>query len=262
MKIASVRSFAIFLYLLKKVLLFNNELKVSMSENNRYMAYIWVKASNGLVGETKFMKNLNLSSVKRGDKLKNFYNEEVSIFNVFDNDLTLTPEGVKPLNLISKQEKVHKLISEMVSSMRNADIPDLHLNIVSENISNYGKIIKSLSNVGILTESIDGNFFDLDKYLDSRNELICESSSLDSLNMFTIKSLVSTFDSFLYSEGMLKDESFVVRAKLSDDNSEESYVYSINYSDILHDLNNFSDYCHSLKNILLNDGVPSIKIKL
>lgn len=226
-----------------------------MENSMLYVPYVWITYKNGLIDTTKFMNELDLSSIKVNDEIINFYNEKYPLYNLNGVDYSLTSNGFIGTESLGEKNTIHRLLGNLMSEMKNVRIVDLHGSSRGESM--YGEIENSLKKYNILIEK--DRVFSLDNYLSIRNSLVYETSFLTNISSYPYSLLINLFDGFLYREGFIKSEEGVLLAK----KEEDVDCYTVSYSDLNSTFNNFLNFVGEINKVeKLNGSLKkSLKIK-
>lgn len=119
---------------------------------------------------------------------------------------------------------------------------ELSLNFPSEKCR-YDVISDSLKKFNIIIEN-QTTEFNLEHYIETRNQLKYESSILTSSEAKPYTSLIQAFDAILYNEGKFKDNDAITLFNCNEKNDPKEY--KIPYSVIVKSLNGFFNFVDNI----------------
>lgn len=209
--------------------------KQNTSEAKNYVAYIFVTNEQGILSTKKFMNTLDVTKIKVGDTITDFYGEEYKFFNVVDNQHTLL-DG-KLINISDSNLKSKKILAELSGKVLEMayGIKDVDLLENSRDDSIIEVFTKMLESRGveIKNKSIaDAPKFDVQKYLPIRNELSYRLSVLKSSESASLDCMLHVIDAFAYNNNHFKTPDGIVLYEYDED-SDDSSMSNVSYQKII-----------------------------
>lgn len=194
--------------------------------------YLWAINQNGLLENIKFVNELDLDTIKKGDTIKSFYGEEFIFYNVCEPNKVLGLNGLEDKNVEENLDYVRLLCQKLMKEAQRIPADDLTMKNRDEP-SILDDMLDKLARKNVVIE-YNHDDFNLDKYLDARNELMFEVSFLNNSNQAALSVMVNILDAFVFNCGYLKNSDGVVLFKEDPDSDEsvpenEKQVY---YSEI------------------------------
>lgn len=201
-----------------------------------YIPFIYVTMPNGFVESTKFIKEVELSSLKVNDNIRSFYNETFPLYNIYlrneDNTYTLfkdnvlcslTQSDIKEQIFISFSQFLNQVVSsgatDLLSDYKNDDGSIDRVSIFKE----YLQHIEWQTSVS-LTPVIEN--FSLNQYTQLANELTFLADCLDDVKLqHFIKGSVKAFNTFLAYNNIINDFSHGMFSTEREANTEKEVIY-------------------------------------
>lgn len=198
-----------------------------MSDNKIFVAYILALNDEGFAYETKVVKEMtvtDIQDIQKNGRMKNFYKEDVKFYNISNKTEFITPNGeIKSGLEVLNMERLTTVVKELFKEMAVFPSDDLHLAVRGEP-SNFIEIAKSFEKQGFKTDEFNPKF-NLENYLESRNELVLLCEFMDNKMRTPYNALVSYFDGVLMYEGLTKEPTSSKICSFEEDTQEYKVTY-------------------------------------
>lgn len=202
-----------------------------------FIPYIYVVKENGFITGTKLQNELDLLTVRQGDKITSFYDEVDPLYNISyknaDNKHAFFEKG--QLTFLSQDdivEKITNLFPLLINQIASSGVNDL--------LNDYKKADGSIDRKSVFKEYLEQiswktkyeiipviEEFSLEKYRNLANELHFLSESLDSnksiLGHF-VKASINGFNTFLAYDNIITDVSYGLFSTYRDEETGEEKI--------------------------------------
>lgn len=150
------------------------------------ISYISAIGANGLIFSTSFGKVVDISTLKQGMKVTNLYDEEVILFNIFDDDYYLSRNGLKDCKELDNFEDIQEKIIKLIKMMYSAPIVEFTAKN-KQGVSNYQSFISFLNEALDTPVKLRKTKWDIKKYQKLYNEISFQVTKLSKKNEHLIQ---------------------------------------------------------------------------
>lgn len=204
-----------------------------------YIPFIYILKPNGFIEETKFKQEIDLSTLKIGQNITNFYKEIFPLYNIYlkneDNSYTLFKDNIIcSLTQDEIKEQIFTIFPEFLNQVASSGVNDLLNDYQKEDgtiyqpsvFKEYLRTIQLKTSVSF--EPVITNF-SLDKYINLANQLTFLADCIDNVKLqYFIKASVKAFNSFLAYDHIIEDFSHGMFSKEKEENTEKEVIYFTN----------------------------------